>query len=364
MKKVIIVSEDLDFAHECAACLPFGTSHFFLPGITVLKDFLRDDYSHTVLIDLNLENLIDYGFYHLAKQFNHRIYFVSSKIESRIVSNNVNVIRIPYGLKKLVEFEPELFFSAQNITPQIKQKLDLISGSSSAMQKLRREILLVAEHDVSVLILGENGTGKTLVASVIHSLSKRAQTGKKIVTENMTSISESLAESELFGVVAGAYTGAVGERKGLFGSADGSTLFLDEIGDLSFPLQAKILQVVQNGTYRRVGEDKVRKTDVRLICATNADLQERVRQKLFREDLYHRIGQFIIKIPPLRERKKDIPLLCNMFFEKNNMNKELSQSSLSLLMEKDWPGNIRQLHNFLSAACVRCPEKIIGPEYF
>jgi two-component system response regulator GlrR len=199
-----------------------------------------------------------------------------------------------------------------------------------------------------VVIYGESGTGKELVAHAIHSVSQRS--AKPFVTVNCSAIPESLFESELFGHVKGAYTGATESRKGLFQEANGGTLFLDEIGEIPLALQAKLLRVLQEGEVRRVGENRPVRVDVRLVSATNKDLQKAVETGEFRQDLFYRINVIPIRIPPLRDRREDIPLLANHFLEQANRRLEkrregFTREAMRRLLDYSWPGNVRELEN-------------------
>ncbi|NOY53240.1 MAG: PAS domain S-box protein [Deltaproteobacteria bacterium] len=243
-----------------------------------------------------------------------------------------------------------------------------IVGRDPLMQDLFALIEDVAESNVPVLILGESGTGKELVASLIHHLSSRKD--RMFVPVNCGAIPEQLIESELFGHVKGAFTGAVREKKGRFELADGGTLFLDEIGDLPLPMQVKLLRVLQNGHFERVGGEKTVRTDVRIIAATNKDLDKAVNQGEFREDLYYRICVLPIYVPPLRDRKGDIPLLATHCLKESLQSRGskpeeviLGLDAMAILRDYDWPGNVRELQNTIQHALIRCKSKVISPEH-
>ena len=231
------------------------------------------------------------------------------------------------------------------------------AGSSKIVTDLKRRLAEVAPKDLSVLFLGESGTGKTFAAKLLHDNSSRKD--KSFVSVEMSSVSESLAESELFGTVPGAYTGAV-KRSGRFAKANGGTLFLDEIGDVPLFLQAKLLRVLDTGTYRSVGSDVERRIDIRLICATNADLQKMMQKGRFRSDLYYRIAGCTITFPPLRRHLEDIDEIASSFLEERNI--ALSDRAREKLMSYDWPGNVRQLINCLKRACMFSKGEMIYPE--
>lgn len=237
----------------------------------------------------------------------------------------------------------------------------LLAGSSPAMQKLRKTIIQIAPFDVSVLILGETGTGKTTVARAIHELSNRRK--KCFKSEVLSNSNETLIESKLFGVSEGGFTGAV-PGKGLFEECEGGTLFFDEIGELSMNIQTKLLQVLSEGVINRIGSNKDIPVDNRMIFATNANLDAKIKAKEFREDLFYRINDVIIKIPPLRERLEDIPDLCQMFLKREKLNKTISKSALMFLQTFPWKGNIRQLEKCIKkAALLYCHGDVIEPDH-
>jgi len=241
---------------------------------------------------------------------------------------------------------------------------DLI-GQSSSIRKVFETIERVADTDANMLILGENGTGKELVARAIHQSSSRNE--KPFVSVDLGSISETLFESELFGHVKGAFTDARENREGRFATADKGTLFLDEIGNLSTPLQAKLLAALQNRSITPVGSNKLLRVDIRLICATNMPIYELVKENRFRQDLLYRINTIEIHLPSLRERIEDIPLLADHFLKsysdkyKKNVHK-LSDGALSRMTKYHWPGNIRELQHAMERAVIMSSSTILQPE--
>jgi anaerobic nitric oxide reductase transcription regulator len=236
----------------------------------------------------------------------------------------------------------------------LSQPTEMI-GESASMQALKHEIEIVANSGLNVLILGETGVGKELVAQDIHSLSPRAD--KAQVYLNCAALPESIAESELFGHVKGAFTGAIGNRKGKFETAHSGTLFLDEIGELPLSIQAKLLRVLQYGEIQRIGDDDVHNVDVRIIAATNKNLKEEVVKGRFRADLFHRLSVFPIQVPPLRERENDTALLTGFFVEKCRVklgisSLRISMPGLNCLSQYAWPGNVRELEHCISRAAI------------
>lgn len=235
-------------------------------------------------------------------------------------------------------------------------------GENPRVKELLKTVERIAPTDAPVLVLGENGTGKELIANAIHKNSRRKNA--PFVMVNLGGISTSLFESEMFGHSKGAYTGTVSERKGRFELADKGTIFLDEIGDLTQDCQVKLLRVLQQHTFERLGESRTRKTDIRAICATNADLPAMVREHTFREDLFYRINLITLRIPPLRERRDDIPLLTRSFMESASRSHgircpEISHEALGYLSRLPYPGNVRQLRNMVERAVLMCAGGIL-----
>ena len=235
---------------------------------------------------------------------------------------------------------------------EAKELFPKIIGQSRAIRGILSQIMKVAPTDATVLVTGESGTGKELVATSIHQHSPRK--GKPFVKLNCVAIPEGLLESELFGHEKGAFTGATARKPGKFELAHGGTLLLDEIGDMPLNTQAKVLRALQEREFERVGGTRSLKVDVRFIAASNKDLGKMVKEGHFREDLYYRLNVFAIHMPPLRERKEDIPALVNYFIEKAHRPLQISSSALNLLLSYMWPGNIRELQNTVERAAVMC----------
>jgi DNA-binding NtrC family response regulator len=248
---------------------------------------------------------------------------------------------------------------------QVKDPRDLIIGRSGPMQEVYKLIGRVAAADATVLITGESGTGKELVAQVLASNSPRHNA--PFVAVNCAALSETLLESELFGHEKGSFTGAMAQRKGRFEQANKGILFLDEIGEISPTTQKKLLRVLQERTFERVGGNTSLKVDVRVIAATNRDLLQEARLGSFREDLYYRLNVINIHMPPLRDRKDDIPLLVHHFLDKHRPNREepihITETALEMLTEYTWPGNVRQLENTIERAIVLAQGRLVGAEH-
>jgi transcriptional regulator with GAF, ATPase, and Fis domain len=238
---------------------------------------------------------------------------------------------------------------------EVKENFGGLIGQSAALQQILRQIELVAPTDASVLILGESGTGKELIARAIHDRSKRS--AQALVKVNCASVPRELFESEFFGHVKGAFTGAVRDRVGRFQLADGGTLFLDEVGEIPLALQSKLLRVLQEGEFERVGEDRTRRVNVRMIAATNHRLEQEVAANRFRQDLYFRLSVFPLEVPPLRERREDIPMLAAHFVAHIAARlhlpaPRLNEANVGELCRYTWPGNIRELQNVIERAVI------------
>lgn len=266
---------------------------------------------------------------------------------------------ITSDLKQMGEF----FDNVTSILSKVEARelFPEIVGSSTAMRNIFTQIIKVAAADSTVLICGESGTGKELVASSIYEHSARK--GKPFIKINCVAIPEGLLESELFGHEKGSFTGAIEQKKGKFEIADKGTVFLDEIGDMPLATQAKLLRVLQEKEFERVGGTKTIKVDIRFIAATNKNIPEMIKNGKFREDLYFRLNVFPINIPPLRERKEDIILIANYFLESLPGMPRLSNSSLQKIIGYSWPGNVRELKNVLEHASILSEKGIIDTQH-
>jgi formate hydrogenlyase transcriptional activator len=257
------------------------------------------------------------------------------------------------GFANMSEFEGD----EMNLETQISSEscFEHIVGRSPALQHVLHQVMIVAPTDSTVLLHGETGTGKELIARAIHNLSPRRE--RPYVRMNCAAIPSGLLESELFGHEKGAFTGALIQRKGRFELADGGSLFLDEIGDISLELQPKLLRAIQEQEFERLGSSRTMQVNVRLIAATHRDLRAMIQEEQFREDLFYRFNVFPIEIPPLRERREDIPLLVNYFVSKvsGRMGRQItsiSKRAMEMLTNCPWKGNIRELANFIERAVI------------
>jgi len=324
-----------------------------MSGMDLLRETRKIDPAITVImmtaygtIELAVQAIKDGAYDFIRKPFeeDHMVCLLKRGLErNRLVRENARL------LKKVCEQEP---FQ------------DMI-GKSTNIQKAFDIIQMLARTDVTVLVLGESGTGKELAARAIHALSKRRH--RPMVTVNCPALPENILESELFGYRKGAFTNANSDKQGLFEGADGSTIFLDEIGDLSLPLQTKLLRVLQEKEIRPLGDTNTYRIDVRIIASTNQDLKEKMEARLFREDLYYRLNVATLTMPPLREIKEDIPLLVNHFLTKSACElgvsrKEITPEAMDYLLAQEWPGNIRELENTIQGIAAMAPGPTIDVE--
>jgi two-component system NtrC family response regulator/two-component system response regulator HydG len=324
-----------------------------MDGLALLKE-IRERYPDVFVIVVtghgsveNAVNAMKLGAYdYLTKPFD-------ADLINMILGKIADHARV---LKEAEDFEED---------PGDSYRFENIIGQDRKMFKIYEMIRAVAKTNASVLITGESGSGKELIAEAIHIRSNRKTRPYHQV--NCAALTESIINSELFGHEKGAFTGANQQKIGLFELADQGTLFLDEIGDVPLQIQTSLLRVLEYGTFQRVGGTQTLKVDTRIVCATNRDLSEAIRNKQFREDLYYRINVVSIDVPPLRERKQDIPLLARYFLEKyarenQTPAKRLARSAMRILMQYDWPGNVRELGNIINHALIFCKGNNIIPE--
>ncbi|OIN95210.1 MAG: sigma-54-dependent Fis family transcriptional regulator [Deltaproteobacteria bacterium CG1_02_45_11] len=303
----------------------------------------------------------------LQDHLEYPIDIVTKDGESRRVEMSVNLMKDENGQNFGV------LAAFRDVTEILNLQLKLgeatsfsnIIGRDRKMLHVFQQIRDVAIYDSPVYIYGETGTGKELVANAIHNASHRA--GAPFVPINCGALPENLVESELFGHVKGSFTGAISDKKGRFELADKGTILLDEVAELPKYVQVKLLRFLQDGIIEKVGGEKSISVDVRIISASNKDLKEELKKQRFREDLYYRLNVIPIYIPPLRDRKNDIPLLAEHFLrqiheKKEDIHPSISKAALSIMMEYNWPGNVRELENAIHFAVIKCKGKIIAPD--
>ncbi|MDP2839055.1 MAG: sigma-54 dependent transcriptional regulator, partial [Syntrophales bacterium] len=268
------------------------------------------------------------------------------------------VILVINHAMNLVRLEEENLLLRQKVSHEYE-----LTGNSSPIQDLKEMIGIVAPTNAWILIMGENGTGKELVARSVHRQSRRVQ--KPFVEVNCAAIPEDLIESELFGHEKGAFTGATAMKRGKFDLANEGTIFLDEVADMSLKAQAKVLRILQEKTFERVGGSRLIPTDVRVLAATNKDLEKEMEDGRFRQDLYYRLNVIPLRIPPLRDRKEDIPLLVNRFLKdfalkEGDAEKRVTDDVMASLMRHNWPGNVRELKNIIERLVIMTPNGVIS----
>lgn len=353
-------------------------------------ELLKNEKFDIVISDFKMPKMSGADFLSAAKKLDGCMYGIlltayaeKSILQQMINDNLVNkVIEKPYKLRDLrdileegVAFCEKKKIEAEKIAAMklsfetLKNETDEeIIGATTTLKNVYEKVLTVAKHPVNVLITGETGTGKELIAKTIHYLSPRRY--GPFIKINSTAIPETLFESELFGYKKGAFSNATQDKAGKIELAHNGTLFLDEVGDMELGLQAKLLRVLQEKEVERLGSNKVMKVDFRLIVAANKNLISKIDEGLFREDLFYRMNEFSISLPPLRERKEDIEAMFQYFMNKSCKeldipSLELSKEALLCLKQWNWPGNIRELKNAVKRVCVLCAdEKIIRPEHF
>lgn len=320
--------------------------------IQLLKEERLLDHTHVIIISAhgNIETAVDAVKLGVEDFMTKPLDFVRLKISLEKISNRARVyeemLLLRDKVRKLGTFGK-------------------LNGSTPKMKDIFKQVGIIAPTSAPVLITGESGTGKELVAKAIHQNSKRKE--KPYIAVNCAAIPPSLLESEIFGHEKGAFTGAIAQKEGCFELANEGTLFLDEIGDMPADLQSKLLRVLENGSFRRVGGTQEIVVNVRVVAATNRNLEEAVEENDFREDLYYRLNVFNIKLPPLRERSEDIPLLVQSFIEEFNLKNDknirgLSRESLRILKQYSFPGNVRELKNVIERAVIVSTNDVIEPE--
>ncbi|MFK5926507.1 MAG: sigma-54 dependent transcriptional regulator [Desulfuromusa sp.] len=325
-------------------------------GLDLLKQF-RSDYPSTLIIIMTAEATMEHAV-------------------SAIKNGAYDYLTKPFDLTALdaiilkAEKAAELTGEIDHLKEELQGHYNIgrsIIGNSLPMQEIYKILGRVAESDVTILVTGESGTGKELIARAIHINSKRL--GKPLIALNCAAIPHELLETELFGHERGAFTGATERKIGKFEQADGGTLFLDEIGDMPLELQAKLLRVLQEKEITRTGGNQTIRVNVRIVAATNQDINSLVKNKKFREDLYYRLNVVPIKLPALRKRPDDIPVLADFFLQKSKQelgidSLEYSKETLELFASYHWPGNVRELENAIKRAALLSPDRILTPADF
>ncbi len=343
-------------------------------------EMLRKETMHLIMLDLKMPEMDGIELFKRIREIDGSVSVIMmtayGTVESAVQAMKLGIENY---LQKPLNFD-ELKMTIAKIFEKTELKEDLallkgelhgenifenMIGKSKKMRELFKKISNIAKTDSTVLITGESGTGKEMAARAIHNLSKRSS--NKMISMNLAAIPEGLQESELFGYEKGAFTGAYTAKQGKFEAADKGTIFLDEIGNINYRVQAKLLRVLEDRRIEPLGSNKSRPVDLRIISATNSELKADIENGRFREDLYYRLNVISLHMPPLRERKADIPLLTNYFLReiclRNSMEeKTFTDSALERLMQYGWPGNIRELRNVIEEAIVVSNTNLIGPD--
>ena len=351
MKNILLVEDERDVRYALRRVLErAGFSVVDVEGPEQIENL---DGFNLIILDLKLKNTSGIDFLKEMKESGVNLpvvvitaYANAENIISASRYGAVDILKKPFDGEELLEVIDRILGEAE---PERPEDIDgVIVGESEGMLEVFKKVGLAASTNMNVLLIGETGVGKDLLARIIHENSHRKE--GPFVVINCSAIPENLLEAELFGYKKGAFTGAVRDTKGKIELAEGGTLFLDEIGDLPFPLQAKLLRFLEDRTFYRLGDDRERRADVRVIAATNRDLKKLIGEGKFREDLYYRLSQIVIDIPPLRERKKDIPKLIDFFINKANTEfgtkvTGIEEEALEEALSYDWRGNVRELKN-------------------
>ncbi|MCG3786036.1 sigma-54-dependent transcriptional regulator [Delftia acidovorans] len=378
MARILIVDDDTAFRESLAEMLgDLGHAVSAAPTVAAGLQVLQAGSVDVAIVDLRMPGEDGLAFLRKARGLSRAPCIMLTAYASG--SNTIEAMRLgafdhltkPIARTSLVEVLERALLSAgqagspenvaQNQEPE-GDEAELVSGSE-AMRQVFKRIGLAADSDATVLVLGETGTGKELVARALHRNSARAE--RPFVAVNCAAIPADLMESELFGHVKGAFTGAVSDRTGRFREAQGGTLFLDEVGDMPLPTQAKILRALQEREITPVGASRALPVNVRIIAATHRDLPAAVKEGRFREDLWYRLQVVPVHLPPLRERLGDVLLLAEHFLRQGGgaSPKRLGADAARLLLAHDWPGNVRELRNAMERAALLCPGPVIGAEH-
>jgi sigma-54 specific flagellar transcriptional regulator A len=368
VQSVIVLDQDQDRAAEVATVLRFlDLQPLVVDDAALMRTMLQAQRGSSALLIGDVEETFDYREFGAALRgplLDIPVVAYGSPACRELMSRHagadrVTLLAFPF---KYVALAQALKMTAAAAVPNPDVRLP--TGLSPSVREVVRLIRQVAAHDSSVLILGESGTGKELAARAIHDASPRRM--RPFVAINCGAIPSELLESELFGHEKGAFTGAVTARKGRFEIAEGGTLFLDEIGDMSLPMQVKLLRVLQERVFERVGNHTPIRCNVRIIAATHRNLEQAIERGTFREDLYYRLNVFPIEMPALRTRIEDLPMLVRDFVEFNAAEGrgrvELSQRAMRALMQYPWPGNVRELSNLIERLSILCPNHVVDVE--
>jgi len=371
--KILVVDDE---RQVCTFFRHLLQGKYFVTAATTAQEAMQSiekDFFDLILLDLKLP---DGDGITLLKQFKKRhplteVIIMTGYSTVKTAIEAIQLGAFDYLEKPFEEIEPleEVIKKALNRSVVSFEEGDgyfetgFVVGRNPRMRSLAAIARKIAAKNLPVLIQGETGTGKEVLARYIHRLSKRASS--PFIAVNCAALTETLLESELFGHEKGAFTGAGAQRRGVFEIADGGTLLLDELGEASLALQCKLLRVLENGEFRRIGGEKICRADVRIIATTNADLKAEIAQGRFREDLFYRLNTITLQIPPLRERKEDIPLLIEHITRSHLEETQVrfSEESLELLMSYSWPGNVRELINVISQALALRDGPIILPHH-
>ncbi len=377
MKSILVVDDDKEIRESLRMILQYAKydTHFAEDGTSALSQLASFSFD-LVLLDIKMSGMDGIEVLKKIRETDQEtpVVMISghATIETAVEATRIGAYDF---LQKPLD-KDKLLIVVRNATEkrrllvenkQMKEKVEgrsVILGESQKIKDVLANIDRVAPTDARVLITGENGVGKELVAKAIHRQSKRKE--KPLIEVNCAAIPNELIESELFGHEKGSFTGATNQRIGKFELADGGTIFLDEVGDMSMNAQAKVLRALEEGKIERVGGNKQIAVDTRVIAATNKNLPEAIKQGLFREDLYHRLNVIPIPVPPLRERRDDIPLLASAFAEElcqryGMGTKKFSEETLQKMKNMDWPGNVRELRNIVERLLIMTPSNTIEP---
>ncbi|MDA3909889.1 MAG: sigma-54 dependent transcriptional regulator [Bacteroidales bacterium] len=375
MTKILVIDDEKSIRNVLSDVLPYDVD-LAENGKEGLEAFKKGSYD-AVLCDIKMPEMDGEEVLEKAMEFNPEVPFIMisghADIDTAVecikkgafdfIEKPPDLKRLQITIKNAIE-KKDLVSETKILKKKVSKRFEMI-GDSEPMQKIREMIDRVAPTDARVLITGSNGTGKELVAHHLHEKSSRA--GAPFVEVNCAAIPSELIESELFGHEKGAFTSAHKQRKGKFEQANGGTIFLDEIGDMSLSAQAKVLRALQENKISRVGSDKDIKVDVRVLAATNKNLRDEIENNNFREDLYHRLSVIIIDVPSLNERKDDITLLADYFLEvicqeHGTPKKVLTEGALKALQNYNYTGNIREFRNLIERLIILSPEKITEKE--